>query len=127
MAVKWYYNSNSGNITDEDENNYYFQLQLHAGIGWHGPFNTQQDAVNYYNANKAKNPGWSAPSDSTLGKIANVTGVSSALTGGLNDDSIRSWLIRIGEILLGIVLVGVGVAKLTGNPNVVASAVKAKP
>lgn len=43
--------------------------------------------------------------------------------GSLN---LASWLIRIGEILLGIVLVGVGVAKLTGTTNFVASAVKAR-
>lgn len=35
-------------------------------------------------------------------------------------------LLRIGEVLLGIVLVGVGVAKLTGTTNFVASAVKAR-
>lgn len=35
-------------------------------------------------------------------------------------------LLRVGEVLLGIVLVGVGIAKLTGTTNLVAAAVKAK-
>ena len=33
-------------------------------------------------------------------------------------------ILRVGEILLGIVLIGVGVAKLTGTANVVSKAVK---
>jgi hypothetical protein len=35
-------------------------------------------------------------------------------------------LLQVGEVLLGIVLIAVGVAKLTGTSNVVASAVKAR-
>jgi len=128
MAVKWYYNSNTGNIIQEDENNYLFQVSLHSGLGWHGPFNTEQDAINYYNTNKDKNPGWSQPTSSLLGKIGNATGVSTAISNtlGLSDNSIRSWLIRLGEISLGIVLVAVGVAKLTGTTNAVTKVVKAK-
>lgn len=43
--------------------------------------------------------------------------------GGFN---LSSWFLRIGEILLGIVLVGVGVARITGAQNVVSQLVKAK-
>lgn len=127
MAVKFYYNSFSGNITSEDENNPYFQLLLHGGTGWHGPFNTKQDAMDYYTKNKSSNPGWAQPTDSLLGKVGNATGVTDIVGGlGLSDNNIRSWLIRIGEIVLGLVLVGVGVAKLTGTGNMVSQAVKAK-
>lgn len=35
-------------------------------------------------------------------------------------------LLQVGEVLLGIVLIAVGVAKLTGTTNLVASAVKAR-
>lgn len=42
---------------------------------------------------------------------------------GLN---LGSWLLRIGEILLGIVLVGVGVARITGAQNAISKVVKAK-
>lgn len=128
MAVKWFYNSDVGQITSWDTSNPYFEAQLHVGIGWHGPFDTKQAALDYYNANKAANPGWSAPTGSLLGKIGNATGASSVINNslGLSDDSIRSWLIRLGEIVLGVVLVAVGAAKLTGTSNKVASMVKAK-
>ena len=42
---------------------------------------------------------------------------------GLN---LGSWFLRIGEILLGIVLVGVGVARITGAQNAVSKIVKTK-
>jgi hypothetical protein len=128
MAQKWYYNSDSGKIGQWEE--FTVWPALHAGLGWHGPFNSKQEAQTYYNTNKSKNPGWKAPTESTLAQVGNASGATDAVTGalggGLSDDSIRSWLIRVGEILLGVVLVGVGVAKLTGATNVVAKAVKAK-
>lgn len=37
-----------------------------------------------------------------------------------------SWFIRIGEILLGIVLVGVGVARITGAQNAISKIVKTR-
>lgn len=43
--------------------------------------------------------------------------------GGFN---LSSWFLRIGEILLGIVLVGVGVARITGVQNAVSKVVKAR-
>lgn len=104
-----------------------------TGTGWHGPFKTEKDALDFYNRNKAANPDWKAPTD-FLGNIGNipdaVTGQANAATQGvkglfgLSDDDIRSWLIRIGEILLGIVLVAVGVAKLAGVDKFVMTAVK---
>ena len=42
---------------------------------------------------------------------------------GLN---LGSWFLRIGEILLGIVLIGVGVARITGAQNAVSKIVKAR-
>jgi hypothetical protein len=127
MADKWYYNSNSGVIGHYNEVTEW--PALHAGTGWHGPFDTKQDALDYYTRNVAKNPGWKPPTDSLSQGASNAvsTATSKVTSGlGLSDDEIRSWLIRIGEILLGVVLVGVGVAKLTGTTNVIASAVKAK-
>lgn len=43
--------------------------------------------------------------------------------GGFN---LGSWFLRIGEILLGLVLVGVGVARITGAQNVISKAVKTR-
>lgn len=45
------------------------------------------------------------------------------LLGGFN---IGNWFLRIGEILLGLVLVGVGLARITGAQNFISQAVKAK-
>ena len=137
MAKHWYYNSNSGKV--EQDEDYAIYPELHLGVGWHGPFNTEQDAINYYNAGKAQNPGWQAPTESTSTAAGQATSnaassaagavggaISKSLFGGLDNKAITTWLIRIGEILLGVVLVGVGVAKLTGTSNVIASAVKAR-
>ena len=126
--MPFYYNSNSGAVNESPEPLAW--LNLHSGLGWHGPFETKQAALDYYQKGKASNPGWKAPTG-LLGNVANVTGAASAADAikgglGLSDENIRSWMIRIGEILLGIVLVGVGVAKLSGTTNAVASLVKAK-
>ena len=43
--------------------------------------------------------------------------------GGFN---LGNWFLRIGEILLGIVLVGVGVARITGAQNAVSKIVKTR-
>lgn len=126
MADKWYYNSRSGLVKQYNEIEMF--PALHAGTGWHGPFNTQQDALNYYTTNKAKNPGWKAPTDSISTGVSNLgdTAVQAVGLGGLTNENITSWFLRIGEVLLGIVLVGVGLAKLTGTSNAVAKLVKAK-
>lgn len=42
---------------------------------------------------------------------------------GLN---LQNLILRVGEIILGIVLVGVGIAKLTGAANVVSAAVRTR-
>lgn len=130
--MEYIYNSRTGGVTPYSEALLPQRLLLHSGLGWHGPF-ANMDAVNaYYNANKAKNPGWKAPSINPVTAIQNAPDAakdqtSAAVKGvGLSDDEIRSWFIRIGEVLLGVVLLGVGVAKLTGTTNIVASAVKAK-
>lgn len=40
---------------------------------------------------------------------------------GLN---LAGWLLRVGEIILGVVLIGVGIAKLSGADNVINKAAK---
>jgi hypothetical protein len=132
-AFVWIYNSRTGTVVLNALP--FAQLSLKSGLGWHGPFDNKEAAVKYYNDNKAKNPGWIAPTGffDSVGNVGNIaTGTGEAIDNtiqnklGLSDENIRSWLIRIGEILLGIVLVGVGIAKLTGTTNAVAGLVKAK-
>ena len=56
--------------------------------------------------------------------VANgAIGAATDVIGGFN---LGSWFLRIGEILLGIVLVGVGVARITGVQNAVSQVVKTK-
>lgn len=105
-------------------------LSLHAGVGYHGPFPTKQAALDYYNANKAANPGWKAPTG-LGGNIVNAVEsaggkVNQVLGDPLGKFNLAAWFLRVGEILLGLILVGVGVAKLTGTTNVVSQLVKAR-
>jgi hypothetical protein len=129
----WIYNSRTGAVVQLPVP--LAAIELRAGIGWHGPFDTEAKALAFYEANKAKNTGWKPPSGA-LQNIINVPDAARSQTDaaaegvkdavGLSDEEIRSWFIRIGEVLLGVVLIGVGVAKLTGTTNAVAKLVKAR-
>lgn len=124
--LEWIYNSHTGYVTEMPTPAAFIELK--SGLGWHGPFKSKQEAYDYYTQNKDKNPGWAAPTDSVSGALngAGEAVVKGVGLGGLTNENITSWFIRIGEVLLGIVLLGVGVAKLTGTTNAVASFVKAK-
>lgn len=125
--TEFLYNSNTGYIAELPT--LIARVELSSGLGWHGPFDSKAEAVTYYNTNKAKNPGWKAPTGSVKQTIDNAgSSAGDVVTNklGLSNENITAWMVRIGEILLGIVLVGVGIAKLTGTTNVVAKAVKAR-
>lgn len=110
--MSWIYNSHTGAVQQHLP-----QVTaglLRSGLGWHGPFDTKEQVLQYFEANRSANPGWKPPA----GWRENITqGVESAeeVFKGLN---LESWLIRVGEILLGIVLIGVGLARITGVQNV---------
>lgn len=100
--------------------------------GWHGPFKTKEETLAFYETNKNAHPDWKAPTG-WLGNIENaITGGADIVTGGaasaitdpLGKLNLGAWFIRIGEILLGIVLIGVGIARLTGIQNVVSKVAK---
>jgi hypothetical protein len=119
--MSWYYNSNTGLV--DQTNDLIGWQSLHAGLGWHGPFKTEQAAMDYYNANKGKNPGWVKP---TTSKLDAINPLPANPLDQLGNIDLTSWFIRVGEILLGIVLIGVGIAKLTGTTNAVSNLVKAR-
>lgn len=81
--------------------------------GWHGPFNTKEEAVAFYDQGKASNPTWKAPT----GFLDNLGNLPSAYRDTAKEYfkgiDLQAWLLRIGEILLGIVLIGVGVIRIT--------------
>lgn len=119
MALtEFIYNSNTGAVNELPTP--LAEVELHTGLGWHGPFPTKQAALDYYDANKGANPGWQAPAG-IMQEIPNA--VDSATQKFLPD--YQAWMIRIGEILLGIVLIGIGIAKLTGTTNAIAKIAKA--
>lgn len=126
--MSWYYNSNSGAVQEFPDT--LAAPGLHLGIGYHGPFPTKQAALDYYTANAGANPGWKAPTG-LAGNIGNAISSSGAKVNQVLGDplgkvNLAAWFLRIGEVLLGLILVGVGVAKLTGASNVVSTLVKAK-
>lgn len=123
MAVgftDWNYNDLTGAVMEIPSPVSAGMRQLN--VGWHGPFQTKQEALDFYAQNKAAHPDWKAPA----GFIANVSNAAhaeaSALTGGVSESlstklgniNLQGWFVRIGEIILGIVLVGVGISKLAG-------------
>lgn len=126
-GLDWYYNSNTGFVVMLPK--VVGEAELHSGLGWHGPFDTQADAFAYYDRNHAGNPGWKAPSTSGTDALNNAgdaaatvaNNVAQAPFHGLN---LETWFLRIGEVLLGIVLIGVGLAKLTGTSNAIAKLAK---
>lgn len=79
-------------------------------IMWKGPYPTE-DA-----AKKAQDPIQQSPNP-----ISDAVTASKDALGGFN---IANWFLRIGEILLGLVLIGVGVARITGVQNAVTNALK---
>ena len=126
--MSWYYNSDTGAVQQQLQAVAW--LDLHAGLGWHGPFATKQDALNFYTQGKAANPGWKAPSglgSNIINSVATAAGnavgqagpVGNPLTGlaAIGDffsrlSQANTWL-RLGEGILGIMLIAVGVARMT--------------
>ena len=72
--------------------------------GWQGPFNWCDAKA------------W-AEGHTGSGIIHSPGAVVSDVFHGLD---FGNWILRIGEIVLGIVLIGVGIAKLTGTDNTIA-------
>lgn len=84
-------------------------------IKWLGPFSTEAQAK------AAQNPTQQSPNP--VNDAVNAA-QNSDILGGFN---IANWFVRIGEILLGLVLVGVGVARITGAENAISNIVKKMP
>lgn len=129
----WYYNSTTGAVVQFPA--FYPFPVLHMGLGWHGPFNSQDAANAFYRDNHGANPGWKAPS-SVINQITDLPNEVSTQIGNtgkaiqhefFHGVDLQAWFIRIGEVLLGLILVGVGLAKLTGTTNFVMDTIKKVP
>lgn len=97
-------------------------------LGWHGPFDTEQAAVDFYNSQAKAHPDWKAPTGVrgvVTNAVSQVTGLPVDAKGFLGLPNWDNWLLRIAEIVVGVVILGVGVAHMSGNKtNVIVKALK---
>ena len=102
-----------------------YEALLHTGIGWH-----EYPDVAAMNAAVAAHPGWARPTSNlakatgqAAGQAANAASKAAGLTGlaAIGDffqrlSQANTW-IRVGEVLLGLALIIIGLAKLAeGTP-----------
>jgi hypothetical protein len=119
-TMVWFYNSITGSVISEPA--FGDTIQSHLP-GWHGPFGTKQEALNFYQQNAAANPDWKPPSGFP-GVIGNAikSGVQAgagALTSGwrLAATGLSGWFMRGLKVLFGGVLMITGVSKLLNVDN----------
>jgi hypothetical protein len=109
IGAGWYYDSVDGDVIHQ---NLAESIPNAAFKYFHGPYKTEQLAIAHKGV--AGPPG--VPNESLGSQAASVA------TGGPGGMNWQNWILRIGEILLGVTLIGVGVAKLTGAENVISKA-----
>ena len=113
-GLDWYYNSHTGAVQMLPKPQ--GEALLHLGIGWHGPFNEKQDALDYYERNAPNNPGWKAPTG-WKGNLSNaIEGATDAVTAPISDvttgiaaaiNTAVKLVPRVLEAALGIVLLAI--------------------
>lgn len=124
--LDWNYNSHTGAVMQMPS--VQSAVVRSMGLGWHGPFKTKEETLAYYSANKDANPGWKAPAgwqeniENAIKAPGEIAG--NAVSDTLGKLNLAGWFIRIGEVLLGIVLIGVGIARLTGVQNAISKVAK---
>lgn len=122
--MAWFYNSISGELGKHDGiDALAYEAALHSGTGWH-ELHIADSATFAQAATEAKKevPGGQTPTGSqTKGLQQAPGGVAQEVFHGLNVSNV---ILRIGEVILGVVLIGVGIAKITGSDNIISSAAK---
>jgi hypothetical protein len=137
-GLDWYYNSHTGavQILPKPQG----EALLHLGIGWHGPFDTKDEALAYYERNAPNNPGWKAPTG-WKGNISNALDTAgdaaSAVTEPISDfttgiaaaiNTAIKLVPRVLEATLGIVLLAIAanvILKQATGVDVAGSAARA--
>jgi hypothetical protein len=109
----WFYNSVSGAVIEETALGDTIQSHL---PGWHGPFGTKQEALDYYASNASAHPDWKAPTGFT-GNVTNTikSGIEAATGVGGWVHNIEQWIVRAFEMALGLGLIILGLAKLASD------------
>lgn len=123
--MTWFYNSYSGELTSASGPlALAYQVAIHTGTGWHQLRIPATDtAAQAAAAASSEVPGGAPPTTSLtkgLGTAATsgITGLASSAAGSVVSDTLKPlfqgnlWL-RILEVALGVVLVAVGLAKIT--------------
>lgn len=125
FTTEWFYNNVSGAVISEPA---IFGFAQPHFPDWHGPFPSKQAALDFYAANRSAHPGWKAPA----GFGANVTntvgaGAQNAIKDltkgyGLIWPGAGHFMLRVGEFLVGGVLLAIGLNALlkstTGHSGV---------
>lgn len=130
----WWYNHITGTIKE-------IPVTAHNELlspGWHGPFDAKLSAETFLATHKAANPSWRDPDDGDSSILDEARDKAGEIVEGAKDVienlnpfniveslnpfrgiNLQVWIIRIGEIVLGTVLIAVAVAKLTGADNAI--------
>jgi hypothetical protein len=119
--MTWFYNSRSGELTSASGLAAApYAALAHAGIGWH-QLKIPATATEAQAAAEAVKevPGGAAPTTSIAGGAAQaVTSVASGAATSAVNDALKPlfqasiWL-RVAEVALGVVLIAIGLAKIT--------------
>lgn len=132
--MTWFYNSYTGGYANESPpapQYFILEFDLHTGQGLHA-YGTQAEMLAAVKAN-----GWPAAvpmsgSAPAVPSAAQAPAVAQHAAGSITNDIIgnvnaQSVILRVGEVILGIVLIGIGLAKITGADNFISTAVKRLP
>jgi hypothetical protein len=125
----WFYNSYTGQVIEDTDRVTALgdMLRTKTGTGWHY-YASQIDMLNAIQANKWPPPQYQNSIGGNIGnapKIAGgVLGNVFSLSGGPAD---ANFWIRLGEGLLGIILIAIGIEKITGSANAITNAVRKVP
>lgn len=136
MGTVYFYDSNTNAVATANSSpdsllyaDYvFYEAELHAGIGLHGPYDSLA-ALDKANPNAKSSGAAPIPGASTIGttpqgglsNLANDTGIT-AVGDFFNQLKEGNLWLRVGEALLGIVLIAVALGKLTGLDDSVKSA-----
>jgi hypothetical protein len=118
--VVWFYNSINGAVTNQPAIGDTITAHL---PGEHGPFSSQQQALNYYALNKTTHPAWAAPTG-LAGNVENTAtsaatdaaqGVAGSLINFVKQGSIWE---RGAEVVVGILILYIGLKAIASPAGV---------
>lgn len=110
--MSYVYNHNTGSVNYLPEPAAKAFVATGSALGWHGPFDTKEAVQKFYDESKAAHPEWEAPTG-YAGVVGNVVPDTKIDPLGFGNLNFEHWLIRLAEIAVGMVLLGVGISQLS--------------